>query len=217
MSRFGVVLIMLALSLPVQVSAQPKAPDSFNEDSDELLIGPARQDWQAPRSVLRLLSIRSGETIGELGAGKGFFTYQFSTRVGPMGKVYAVENNPDLIAHLQEYATTFDTANTVVVHGGDADPRLPEGQLDLVFAANTWHRVKDRNAMRERVWRALKPGGRFVVIDWRLEESPLAPPVGRRLGRSALIAEMEAHGWTLTTDSRVLQYQYFLIFTRPAN
>ena len=110
--------------------------------------------------------------------------------------------------------TTFD--NTVVVQGSETDPNLPEDALDLVLTVNTWHRLGDRRPMREAVRRALKPGGRFVVVDWHLGEITIAPPVERRLPRAELIDEMVADGWTVTTNSRLLKYQYLLIFTPPA-
>ncbi|MCH7780092.1 MAG: hypothetical protein IH848_04540, partial [Acidobacteria bacterium] len=109
-----------------------------------------------------------------------------------------------------------DFDHTIVVRGSETDPNLPKDALGLILTVNTWHRLGDRRPMREAVSRALKPGGRFVVVDWHLGEIAIAPPVERRLPREELIAEMVADGWTVTTNSRLLKYQYLLIFTPPA-
>ncbi len=186
------------------------------EDSPALLMGPDRFAWQRPDQVIRLLAIREGEQVADVGAGMGYFSDTFSEIVGESGKVYAVETDDGLLDHLEKRNAAHVYHNTVVVRGSETDPGLPDGALDLALAVNTWHRLSDRRPQREALQRALKPGGRFVVIDWHLGEIPIGPPVGRRLPRVELIDEMVAAGWTLTTDSRLLKYQYLLIFTPPA-
>lgn len=190
--------------------------DSSAENAVELLAGPERFAWQRPDRLLRLLSIREGEKVADLGAGIGYFTSTLSSIVGHSGTVYAVETDPELLKHLEIKAAGQDFDNTIVVRGSETDPNLPEDALDLILTVNTWHRLGDRRPMREAVSRALKPGGRFVVVDWHLGEIAIAPPVERRLPREELIAEMVADGWTVTTNSRLLKYQYLLIFTPPA-
>jgi len=190
--------------------------DSSAENAEELLTGPDRYAWQRPDRLMRLLSIREGEKVADLGAGRSYFTDTLSLLVGYSGKVYAVETDPELVAYLETRAAGHEFDNTIVVQGSETDPSLPQDALDLVLTVNTWHRFGDRRPMREAVGRALKPGGRFVVVDWHLGEIAIAPPVERRLPRAELIEEMVADGWTVTTNSRLLKYQYLLIFTPPA-
>jgi SAM-dependent methyltransferase len=166
--------------------------------------------------VLGLLSIREGEHVADLGAGVGFFAGPISAQLGERGILYLVETDPRLLEVLEQSSGGWIFDNTVVVRGGESDPGLPEGELDLVLAVNTWHRLADRRAMREAIQRALKPGGRLAIIDWHLGDVPIAPPVERRLPHDELVAEMKAAGWTVTTDASILEYQYFVIFTPPA-
>jgi predicted methyltransferase len=192
------------------------ADEPFSEFSESLLTGAERHAWQQPREVVRMLSIRSGERVAEIGAARGFFTEQLAARVGEGGRAYAIETDPEMISILEEMLARYGDSRGEVVKATEDDLALP-GDLDMVFTANTWHHIKDRNAKREAVQASLKPGGRFVIIDWRTEECSFAPPVDHRLARKDLIAEMEADGWKLTTDARLLQYQYFLVFTPPRN
>lgn len=228
MKRFGIIgglalLAILAAAVGAAATAQGSGSgsvstnyDSSAENRAELLAGPERYSWQRPDRLLRLLSIREGEQVADLGAGMGYFSDVFSTMVGHSGKVFAVETDPELVDYLETRAAAHDFDNTIVVRGSETDPNLPEDALDLVLTVNTWHRFGDRRPMREAVRRALKPGGRFVVVDWHLGEIPIAPPVERRLPRGELIDEMVADGWVVTTNSRLLKYQYLLIFTPPA-
>jgi len=186
------------------------------ENKTELLSGPGRYEWQRPDRLIGLLAIQEGEQVADIGAGLGYFSDTLSRVVGEFGKVYAVETEQVLVDYLEERNGTHGWGNTVVMLGSETDLGLPAGALDLVLTVNTWHRFGDRRLPREAVQRALKPGGRFVVVDWHAGEIPIAPPLDKRLPRADLIDEMVADGWTVTTNSRLLKYQYLLIFTPPA-
>jgi len=226
MKRFGIFFggfVVFAAAVGALVVAQETGGgsvattyDSSAENEAGLLAGPDRFGWQRPDQLLRLLSIRKGEQVADLGAGMGYFVGTLSALVGYSGKVYAVETDPRLLEYLETKAAENDFDNTIVVRGSQTDPKLPDDALDLVLTVNTWHRFSDRRPMREAVRRALKPGGRFVVVDWHLGEIAIAPPVEHRLPRAELIDEMVADGWTVTTNSRLLKYQYLVIFTSSA-
>ncbi len=222
MKRLGVFVLgmatLLAAGAPVgsQQSERARVATTYEKPSgSELLAGPARYNWQRPDRVMGLLAIREGESVADVGAGMGYFSNSLSKFVGETGKVYAVETDPRLVEYLEREKSGHLFDNTVVVRATETDLGLPTGTLDLVLTVNTWHRFGDRSTAREAVRRALKPGGRFVVVDWHLGDIPIAPPVEQRLDPATLIAEMERDGWTVTTNSRLLKYQYLLIFTRP--
>ena len=211
MKRFGIVgwIVLVASGIALAQGAD-------SGDSLELLGGPARHEWQQPVRVLGLLAVQEGEVVADLGAGTGFFMNPLSNIVGAEGQVYAVETDPALVNALRAAESRNVHPNTVVLQGSFTDPKLPEGMFDLVLTVNTWRRLEDRAPMREAVQRALKPGGRFAVIEWREGEVPIAPPPEQRLPKQQLIDEMKADGWTLTSVSRMLPYQYVTIFTPPA-
>ena len=215
----GIVLFLASSGIPAQDSSPGVVTTqsaSIDEHSEELLFSGARGSWQRPDLVMQLLSDMRGESVADLGAGLGFFTYRLSNVVGVDGKVYAVEFEPTLIERLETFVAKLPRRNTVVIRGTASNPGLPEGELDMVLSVNTWHHVGNRNAMSQAVQQALKPSGRLVIIDWREGEISIAPPADHRLARKALIDEMKADGWTLTTDSRFLDYQYLLIFAPPS-
>ena len=226
MKRLGIfftvgVVVLVAADAPAVAQKRGSARvstayDSGAENSAVLLTGPERFEWQRPDQIVRLLAIREGEQVADIGAGMGYFSDTFSKMVGESGKVYAVETDSDLLDYLERKNAGRVFRNTVVVRGSETDPGLPAGALDLVLTVNTWHRFGDRRPLRKAVQHALKQGGRFVVVDWHLGEIPIAPPVERRLPPTELIDEMVADGWTLTTNSRLLKYQYLMIFTPPA-
>jgi len=174
---------------------------------------PARDAWQKPEAVVGALRIRPGSVVVDLGAGTGYFSRYLSAAVGPTGAVFAVDTEPNLVAHLRERAEHEGSANLVPVLASADSPRLPAGSADLILVVDTYHHIDDRLAYFRRLRRCLRPGGRVAVIDWQKHELPVGPPMEHKLAREHVVDEMEAAGYRLAAEPDVLPYQYFLVFT----
>jgi len=176
---------------------------------------PDRGAWQKPEAVMRLLGAQRGDTVADLGAGTGYFTRLLSSVVGPEGRVYAVDIEQAMLDHIRGREDILFPQNIVTVLATPDDPKLPDGELDLIFTANTWHHIDDRLNYLERLRRALKPYGRLVIVDWHEGDLPEGPPAGHKLSRDAVVQELQKGGWTLTSESVALPYQYLLVFAPP--
>jgi predicted methyltransferase len=176
---------------------------------------PERNAWQHPETVIRMLGLTRGDVVADLGSGTGYFTRLLSSVVGPEGLVYAVDVEQAMLDYLLDRDDILFPGNIVKVLADPDDPKLPERKLDLIFTSNTWHHIEDRSLYIQRLERALKPYGRLAVIDWREGELPEGPPPGHKVSREAVVRELQEGGWTLTSESVALPYQYFLIFEVP--
>lgn len=176
---------------------------------------PERDGWQKPAEVVKALGLAPGMTVADVGAGTGYFSRYLAEAVGAGGTVFAVEVEPNLVTHLRERSEKEGTGNVVPVLGSADNPRLPAGGVDLILIVDTLHHIDDRPAYLRRVQRALKPGGRIAVVDFKKEESPVGPPPEHRLARDQVLQEFELAGYRLVEEKALLQYQYFLLF-RPA-
>ena len=127
--------------------------------------GAARDAWQHPGQVLDELGVRTGDVVADVGCGKGYFTRRLAQRVGPTGKVYAVDLRRRLLTELKQRATSEHMPQIVTVVGAPDDPRLPAAALDVVFAMNTYHEWRQHSEMLQHILAALKPGGTFALID----------------------------------------------------
>lgn len=174
-----------------------------------------RDAWQKPATVMRLLGLQRGDTVADIGAGTGYFTRLLSSMVGPNGRVYAVDIEQAMLDYVRERQDIQYPGNVTTVLAAPDDPRLPDGAIDLIFTANTWHHIDARLDYLGRLRRALKPNGRLVIVDWREGELPEGPPPGHKLSRDSVVEELQQAGWTLTTESVALPYQYLLIFLVP--
>jgi SAM-dependent methyltransferase len=179
----------------------------------ERFDSPERAAWQKPQQVAWVLGIEAGQTVADLGTGTGYFLWVLSALVDETGKVYAVDIEQEMLDYAVAREMPYD--NVVPLLAAPDDPKLPAGELDLIFTVNTWHHIDGRIQYLGKLATALKPFGRLVIIDWREGELPQGPPAGHKLSRDSVVKELNKAGWTLTSESVALPYQYLLIFEVP--
>jgi predicted methyltransferase len=173
---------------------------------------PARDKWQRPAEVVKALGLKKGMVVADLGAGTGYFMPYLVAAVGDEGTVFAVEPEPKLVEHLRVRAEMAEAANVVPILASLDNPRLPPSSVDVVLIVDTFHHIDDRLAYMRRLRRALKRGGRIVIVDWFKRPLPEGPPPEHKIDRGQVVEEMEAAGYRLVEEPQVLEYQYFLIF-----
>jgi ubiquinone/menaquinone biosynthesis C-methylase UbiE len=179
------------------------------------LEDPARDEYQRPDEVVRALALREGEVVADIGSGTGYFTVRFAREVGESGRVYAVDVSPDMIRHLNHRLRDEGIRNVFTVLADPDDPLLPRGSVDRFIVVNTWHHIGDQAGYLEKMKRMLRPGGQVVHIDFRKSDTPVGPPIGEKIARDDLVAQMEAAGFHLAAEHDMLPYQYFLVFHLP--
>ena len=103
--------------------------------------------------------------MADLGSGTGYFTWRLAQKVGPHGKVLAVDVQPQMLDRTRAAVARHNLKNVEYILAADADPRLPERAVDLVFIAYAYHEFADPAATMASVKRSLKPGGRVVVLE----------------------------------------------------
>jgi predicted methyltransferase len=177
---------------------------------------PARDAWQKPRELVAALGLRPGMWVADLGAGTGYFSRWLDAAVAPGGVVFAVDTEPNLVAHLRARAEKEQTTTVVPVLASTDDPRLPPAALDLVLVVDTYHHLDGRLGYLRRLATRLKPTGRVAIVDWKKDDRAIGPPPEHRLARDAVVAEMRAAGYALVAEPALLAHQYFLIFAPAA-
>lgn len=174
---------------------------------------PERMQWQKPDEVVARLGLEPDAKIADIGAGTGYFAVRFARAV-PEGKVFASDIEPDMVRYLRERAQREDLANLVAVQGTPDDPQIPEA-VDVVFVCNVYHHISDRPAFFAGLTRALAPGGRLVLVEFKTDAPPdtPGPPLELRVAPQQMAEELGVAGWTLaSTDTELLPYQYVATF-----
>ena len=218
-------LLSLSLLFLGFISATVYAQDAARRDHQQMnrlhndpkaymkaLEDPKRDEYQKPHEVLKALSIKPGETIADIGAGTGYFTFRLAHHVGDKGKVYAVDVSADMIRHINRRIRETKSANVVSILADLDDPLLPEPSVHRFFICDVWHHVENQAKYLSLMRKMLKPGGEVVMIDFHKKELPVGPPMQMRIAREDLIKQMESNGFRLAKEHTFLPYQYFLVF-----
>jgi len=117
--------------------------------------------------ILRLLRLQEGQTVADVGAGGGYFTFLFSREVGEKGAVFAVDEKPGFLQFIRDQAAEKNLNNVRVIPAGDFPASLPAGGIDLIFMRNVFHHLEDPPAFLSTLKKILKPQGKMVIIDHR--------------------------------------------------
>jgi ubiquinone/menaquinone biosynthesis C-methylase UbiE len=199
---------------PSRKSDRATATHSFAdvEQWSKVFDDPRRDSWQRPKELVAALALQPGQTVADLGAGTGYFSGYLAAAVGADGTVLAVDVEPTLVEHLRRRAEQGGHTTVVPVLASLDNPRLPRRGVDLIFIADTFHHFDHRSSYLPYLRRALRPGGRVAVIDWKPGELPEGPPPDHKLAREQVVEEMRAAGFVLADDIDVLPYQYVLVF-----
>jgi predicted methyltransferase len=214
-------------TLKRRVGDKKPAPKSIDEAAVRALSqasdrGRKRDEWQRPAEVIDALAVRPGQRVADIGSGSGYFTFRLAAAVSAQGKVYAVDIDEEAINRVRQRKEREKLEQVEPILGEGDDPRLPHG-LDAVLIVDTYHEFREYDRMMGAVFRALKPGGRLVVIDG---EAPAARPrteYHRLHGIPAELVreEVARHGFVFKEsrpgfyDPEYGKKMYFLIFERP--
>ena len=150
---------VLALSLLAGVCA-PGATAQVNQSD-----WTKRDAWQRPAEVMDAMGAAAGSVVADIGAGGGYFTFRLAERVGPQGKVYAVDLDKLPLEKLHDRAEKEGLKQIETIVGLGDDPRLPASALDAILVVNAYHEMRSFDAMLQGMFRALKPGGKLVIIE----------------------------------------------------
>ena len=124
-------------------------------------------EWTGePARLARVLGLRPGMQIADIGAGSGALAVAMASFVGGTGHVYATEVVPERRAAIERRVSRGSLRNVDAVTAGEASTRLPDSCCDAVYMRAVFHHIADRSTFAADVARALRPGGRVGVIDF---------------------------------------------------
>jgi ubiquinone/menaquinone biosynthesis C-methylase UbiE len=180
----------------------------------------SREVYAAREAVLKACAIKPGERIADVGAGTGFFSQLFAKRTGWDGWVFSVDIAPKFLQHIAARATDDGIENLTTVLGTDVSIRLPPESVDVVFVCDTYHHFEDPPQTLASIYRALKPGGRLVLIDFeRIPGKSREFILGHvRAGKDVFKSEVIEAGFEYSDEVPIEAFEenYLLRFNKPA-
>lgn len=218
--RFLIYLTSMAAQFGVALGCAPAAAADSNvavADYERVIASPVRTDQdrhmdaaRKPAEFLPFTQVKPGMQVLDVSAGAGYTSQLLALAVGPTGTVWAQtpRPGPTLVKRLVEHPQ----ANLIVVERPFEDPVPDQApKLDLITFVLNYHDVTyqqvDRARMNERLFAALKPGGRLIVID-HSARSGTGISEGKTLHRideAVVLAEVRQAGFVLDAESDFLR------------
>jgi putative heme-binding domain-containing protein len=175
---------------------------------------PGRNEEERSDELIDALEIPAGATVADLGAGTGYFTPRLARKVGPTGKVLAVDIQKRMLELTEAAVNKAGLGNVDYVLATDTDPRLPEASLDMVFIAYSYHEFAEPEQTMGAVRRSLKPGGRVFVLEFAKESRTAPASSTHKMSLDEIRREIEPLGFELDQMLDFLPMQHGLIFRK---
>jgi len=195
------------------VTGRPIAP-VMGVGGADWLDRPEREIEENPEGALDAIGIRPGMIVADVGAGIGYMSLRLAKRVGPTGKVYANDIQPEMLSRLRQNADKAKLKNIETVLGSDVDPKLPAGQLDLVLLVDVYHEFSEPQKMLRKIRDSLKPSGRLVLLEYRKEDPNIPIITVHKMTVAEVKKELEAERFIFSQVIESLPRQHILILTR---
>lgn len=144
----------------------------------------------------------------DIGAGTGYFSFRLAAHGANVIAADVDERFQEYIEAEIEKRGVDNVSTRLVPFDG---PKLENEEADIALIVDTYHHLENRPAYLKKVLAGLKPGGRFVVVDFKKEESPFGPPASHRIMATTVKEELEKAGFMVdNSDDKTLLYQYIL-------
>lgn len=187
----------------------------FHASDAAKLEDPDRLEKLPPSILVGALGLTPGLYVAEIGAGTGFFTLPIAEQVGPKGRVWAIDVQPEMLARLQA-KLDGSTLPITTVAAPATQTSLADDAVDLVFFGSVWHELDEPALVLAEARRVLRPGGRIAILDWRSDlASPPGPPAHHRIARDEVVRVLQAERWRVRSAQNVAGYTYLVIADIP--
>lgn len=180
---------------------------------------PEREKEEATSRLIKALALEEGMAVADIGAGSGVLTLPIAGRVGRKGKVFAVDVQQEMLDRLAGKLKSRRIENVVLVLGTDKNPRLEAAGLDLALMVDVYHEFAFPYEMLLEISRAMKPGGRVVFVEFRMEDPQVPIKLVHKMTEAQVKKEAAFPEFQLKWKETIgtLPWQHVIVFEKLAN
>ena len=177
---------------------------------------PTRLQEERTDLLMRALPFGKGDVIADIGAGTGYFAWQFAKRVGENGKVLAVDIQPEMLEILDRQMKERGVADRVeAILGTIEDPKLPANSVDLAIMVDVYHEFSHPYEMTVKMVESLKPGGLIVFVEYRGEDPNVRIKRLHKMTEAQVKKEMTVQNLEYPETIDKLPQQHMVVFRKP--
>jgi SAM-dependent methyltransferase len=210
--------------LYVQGTATPDGTGRFFFDREIALImghlganwleRPTREREERTSKLVELLGVEKDSSVADIGAGTGYFTFPIAKKASE-GVVHAIDIQPEMLEFIEARKRTEGVTNIRPALGAIDDARLEPESIDLALAVDAYHEFSHPWEMLESLKKALRPGGRLILVEFRLEDPEVPIKRLHKMSEAQARRELEAAGFEWVRTEDCLPRQHVLIFQKP--
>lgn len=175
---------------------------------------PEREQEEAPAKLMAALKLKPGDVVADIGAGSGYFTFRLADVVGPTGTVYAVDIQPEMLEIIRKRSKERKVENVEPVLGAINDPKLPPNSTDLMLMVDVYHEFSHPWEMTRQMVKALKPGGRLVFVEYRMEDPSVPIKLVHKMTEAQVKREMSVQALQWVETNQSLPRQHIIVFKK---
>jgi precorrin-6B methylase 2 len=179
---------------------------------------PEREKEEQSTKMIDSLGLKPGMIVADIGAGSGVLTLMMTDKVGENGKVVAVDIQQKMLDRLAKKLKERQVDNVELVLGTDKSPRLPKESIDLALMVDVYHEFAYPYEMMLEISKAMKPGGRVVFVEFRMEDPDVPIKPVHKMSEAQVKKEISQPEFGLKWKETigVLPWQHVIIFEKPA-
>lgn len=164
--------------------------------------------------LVAALDLKPGMVVADIGAGTGFLSRRMAAKVGPGGRVLAVDVQPEMVEMLQKLARQDGLAQIQPSLGAEDDVRLPAESVDTAVMVDVYHELAFPREVLNSIVRALKPGGKVVFVEYRAEDARVPIKPLHKMSEVQVRREAEAAPLVWERTVETLPWQHIVMFRK---
>jgi cyclopropane fatty-acyl-phospholipid synthase-like methyltransferase len=165
-------------------------------------------------TLLAALNLKPGMVVCDMGCGNGFYSLRVAKKILPQGQVLAVDIQPEMLTLLRERAAEARLKNIKPILGTLIDPQLEPGSCDMILCVDVYHEFSHPEHMLRAMRKALKPEGRLVLVEFRMEDPKVPIKTEHKMSKEQILKELPPNGFKLVEQFDKLPWQHVMFFQR---
>lgn len=175
---------------------------------------PKREQEERTDLLVKGLNLKPSDHVADIGAGSGYFSFRMA-RLLPKGKVYAVDISPQMIGIVRSKMAKENVKNIEPIQSTITQTKLKPNSVDAALIVDAYHEFSHPLEMATSILESLKPGGKLVLIEYRMEDPSVPIKLLHKMTEKQAISEMKTAGFKWEKTLTMLPQQHFMIFRKP--
>jgi ubiquinone/menaquinone biosynthesis C-methylase UbiE len=170
-----------------------------------------------PKEIVDQLSVAAGSQVADFGCGMGHFSLEMSKRIGENGLVYAFDILPEKLESVISGVKGLGMTNLIAKRANlekEKGSGLENESVDWVVMKDMLFQNKNKTAILAEAYRILKPGGKALIIEWKMEDASIGPPQELRLSEETLKILTEKAGLKETEKIEAGDFHFATVFVK---